>query len=67
MTQIEKLTRILFVSNIYYIFVFFLLVFEHKLLFESATEGGMDLFEGTLYILAILSFEHWIYCLWFLK
>ncbi len=67
MTQTEKLTRILFVSNILYILAFFLLAFEPKLLFETARGDGMNLFEGILYILAILSFAHWIYCLWFLN
>lgn len=67
MTQTEKLARILFVSNILYILAFFLLFFKPALLFESVSGGGMNLYGGILSILAILSFAHWIYCLWFLS
>lgn len=67
MTQTEKLTRILFVSNILYILAFFIIPFKPELLFESSKVGGMSLFAGILYLLAILSFAHWIYCLWFLS
>lgn len=67
MTQTEKLTRILFVSNILYILTFFIIPFKPELLFESARGDGMNLFGGILYLLAILSFAHWIYCLWFLS
>jgi hypothetical protein len=67
MTQTEKLTRILFVSNILYILAFFLLAFKPELMVESARGDGMNFFVGILYFLAILSFAHWIYCLWFLS
>lgn len=67
MTQTEKLTRILFASNILYLFSFFLIAFEPELLFESNRGDGINFFVGVLYILAILSSAHWIYCLWFLS
>ena len=67
MKQTEKMTRILFVSNILYIIGFFIIPFEPKLFFETTNANGINPFVGVLNILAILTFAHWIYCLWFLS
>jgi hypothetical protein len=66
MKKTEKLTRILFLSNILYILAFFSIVFKPELMLESTRGDGLSLFGGILITLAIITSAHWFYCLWFL-
>jgi len=65
MKKIEILTRILFLSNILYILVFFSIVFKPELIFVSDGWSGLNIYAIFFLTLAIITSAHWFYCLGF--
>ena len=65
MKLIDKVSRVLFISNILFLLTILIIPFNIELLNNSLNGNDTNLFIGILNLLAILSFMHWIYCLWF--